>query len=128
MSEDQQVAVRTKAVLVDPLTLGVLWANDVAQGDAASAAASDEPPSLEDAIPLAQTVGVREAIGEALSSGVPQHLHADLVSTSKGAMALAISVYRLPGGLALVLAENTWRTEPRTSRPDSVQRARRGGR
>jgi hypothetical protein len=108
--------------------MAVLWVNDSAEDKAARAAASHEPPSLEDAIPLAQTIGVREAIGEALSSGAPQHLHADLVSTSKGAMALAVSVYLLPGGLALVLAENTWRTEPRVSRPGGAQRARRGGR
>jgi hypothetical protein len=45
-----------------------------------------------------------------VATGSAQHLRADLVSTSKGSMALAASVYALPDGTVLVLMENSWRS------------------
>lgn len=98
--------------------------------EAASAAVADrldEPDgelSVDDAVPMAAALGVAEALRSVAESGVAQHLQADIVSTSKGAMALVVSLYRMPDGNVLALAENTWQMGPKST----PGRSRRPGR
>lgn len=102
MSESTEAEpVRAKAALVDPGTMSVLWANEAAEPNAPRLA-------LEQAIPLAEQMGVAEAIRSVAHTGVPGHMRTSLVSTGRGDVAIATSVYRLPGGLVLVLSERAW--------------------
>lgn len=99
--------VRAKAALVDPATLSVLWSNEVAEQGALAC-------TLEQTIPLAESMGVPAAVALAAQTGVPQHLRTSLVSTGRGDMEIATSVYRLPDNTVLVLSENAW--QPREGR------------
>jgi hypothetical protein len=109
-SAQHDAPVRAKAVLVDPATMTVLWANEAAEHDV-----PDRP--LEQAIPLAESMGVPESIKSVAETGVPRHLRTNLVSTGRGDMAIATSVYRVPDGTVLVLSEHTW--QPAKGRGDS---------
>jgi hypothetical protein len=95
--------VRAKAVLFDPAAMLVLWTNE-------GTPPADVAPttSLEQAIPLAESMGVLESIKSVAETGVPRHLRTNLVSTGRGDMAIATSVYRLPDGMVLVLSEHAW--------------------
>lgn len=114
-------AVRAKAALIDPVTMSVLWANELAEDGAPAVA-------LEDAIPLAEPMGVPEAIRAVADTGSPRHLRGNLVSTARGDMAVATSIYRLPHGEVLVVSEHTWRPARRGhdgGAPSPEQRRRR---
>jgi hypothetical protein len=109
--------VNAKVYLLDPGSRDVIWMTEAASAGASSDA--DGSSVLGEAMPMAEILGVPGAVAAVLETGEPQHLRTDLVSTSKGAMALATSVYLLPDGVVMVVTENAWsaRHEPRGARP-----------
>lgn len=100
--EGHAATPHTKAALIDPDTMTVLWATG-SPGETAAGALS-----IEEAVPMAGPLGVAEAVRDVASTGAPRYLQADLVSTGKGAMAMLVSLHRLPDGNVLALAEHTW--------------------
>jgi len=99
------IPVKAKAALVDARTLEVLWANEPAPLTGATGNIT-----LEDAVPVGAALGLEEAVREVAATGEARHLRANLVSTSKGSMAIASSVYPLPNATILILVENAWQT------------------
>lgn len=121
---DRDTAVSTRVGLVDPETMRVVWVNEAA---APAQPGDEDAPGLpiERFLPLADALGLPGALREAADTGVPRHLSTDLVSTSSGSMAMVASVYRLPDGMLLVVAENAWQV----GRKETVKGApRRHGR
>lgn len=98
--------VDVKAYLIDPQSLAVVWMNESA-GQAALLG-KELPAPLGQVFPVADALGVREALVTVASGGEPQHLQANLVSTNKGTMMLVASLYRLPDGHVLVLVDQSW--------------------
>lgn len=119
--DEQGAPVRAKAVLVDPETLAVLWTND----PAVAAGGSDAGISVDQVVPMAQSMGVSEALRVASDTGVAQHLATDLVSTSRGSMSLSVSIHRLPDGELLILMDHTWRPAKSGPGGKSSRRGRR---
>ncbi len=118
--------VSAKAVMIDPESMTVLWMNDAAAQDFSAEgpdAALGVP--VEQAVPLAGMLGVPDALREAACTGEPQHVQADLVSTSRGSVTISGSVYRLPHGKLLLLMEHGWQMGARN---DGEISPRRGGR
>ena len=115
------------AVLVDPATGVVVWANEAVYAYIAERGGSPDLVSdVDQAIPTATTTGLREIIGEVALTGEPAHRTTNIVSTARGSATLVLSVYRVPGGHILVLAENSWSAERRSPRlEDRVRRPRR---
>lgn len=110
-SADAASPVRAKALIVDPASMTVLWMNEaVAQSPTGAGSGASVGSALAEVLPVAVTLGIPDAVRAVVATGSPQHLRADLVSTSKGSMALAASVYALPDGTVLVLMENSWRS------------------
>lgn len=76
------------------------------------AAAQDFPDAADPAsVPLERlspAPEAPEALRTVAATGVAHHLRIDLVSTVKGSFAVVTSIYRLPGGMLLVLTENAW--------------------
>lgn len=108
-ADDQETPVRAKAALVDPKSMTVLWTSETgsqALSDTNGGPASGVP--LDEAVPMADAMGVPEALREVADTGMTRHLRADLVSTARGAMALVTSIHRLPDGRLLVMTEQTW--------------------
>jgi hypothetical protein len=101
---------RVKAALVDPVTLAVVWASEPISSDASSQdRGSERVIPIEHVVPMAAALGLQDVLRIAADTGVAQHLEADLVSTGRGSMVMVVSVHRMPDGMLLVLAENTWR-------------------
>ena len=108
-AEDLSSPVEAKAVMVDPRTMTIVWMNE-----SASHVVSGQHPGTADmtigqVLPMAEAMGVPEALREVAATGVARHLRTALVSTVKGSVAIVVSIYRLPEGALLVLAENAWR-------------------
>lgn len=103
--------VEVKAYLIDPETMAVVWMNEAAGKGFAEAITRRLPASLGQVLPVAETLGVREALVAAATTGEAQHLQASLVSTNKGSMALVASVYRLPDAKLLVLVDQSWQAK-----------------
>jgi len=123
-SDDQVVPVKAKVALVDPASMTVVWMNESAShnlADPHSDAVGDV--SVESLVPMAESLGVAEAVRSVSDTGVAQHLQTKLVSTSKGSVAVVISIYRLPEGLVLLVMENAW--QPRQSTGGSSRRPTR---
>lgn len=103
--------VNVKAVLLEPASMSVVWMNESASEDAEGGASSlAEGMPLAEAMPLAEQLGVPQAVAAVVRSGETQHLRTGLVSTTRGSLVLATSVYLLPDGMVLVLTENAWQT------------------
>ncbi len=116
--------VAAKAALVDGESLEVTWLNEAAARDAGLEPGALSPPvDLETAIPLAETLGLPAALAEALRAGAPTHVRADLVSTSRGKVAIAGSVYPLPDGSLLVITEHAWQPGHRSEAAESSRRS-----
>ncbi|MBN1192746.1 MAG: hypothetical protein JXA36_03505 [Coriobacteriia bacterium] len=120
-ARDESVPVRVKVVLIDPASMTVLWMNEAAAESVTGSIDDSAGLPVERVVPMAEALGVGEALNEVASTGVARHLQADLVSTGKGSMALVVSVYRLPGGELLVVAENTWQAK-RSKADDGLPR------
>jgi hypothetical protein len=115
-------------MLVDPESLTVLWANDPAAGAVADGVGDPSSgTSLALALPMAATMGVPEALRLVAATGTPLHLRADLVATTRGSASLVVSIYRLPDGRILLLAEDTWQAR-REARNGAASRPGRPGR
>lgn len=106
--------VEAKAILIDPATMGVLWMNE----SAASALPDPAPPlaevSIAQVIPAAEAMGLPDAIRRVAEDGVARHVKTSLVSTPKGRMEVVTSIYLLPLGAVLVLADNAWEPAHKT--------------
>lgn len=101
--------VNAKAVLIDPTSMTVVWMNEAARHDAPDVASDSMPGApIDQAIPMAEMLGLPAALRSVAKTGVAQHLRANLVSTTKGSVAIVTSVYRLPDGMLLVLTESAW--------------------
>lgn len=96
MDDERKPMVRAKAVIVDAGG-DVVWSPEATAG-----------PSLDELLPMAQSLGVRQAIETVARSGEAQHLSTPLVSTVRGSLAMAVSLFRLPDGNVLVLSDNSW--------------------
>lgn len=112
---------RTRAVLIDPATMTVLWANEAALGAAAAGVSAGAP--VDEAVPMAAELGIVDAVARVAASGEPHYARADLIPTRRGSMVLAISLDRLPDGHVLVLMENAWQHAGRRA-PGSAGRPR----
>ncbi len=99
--------VNALAVLIDPGTMTVEWTNEAA-AEAASGRGDPAGPGLtiHQVLPLANTLAVPQALREVAETGVPRHLRADVVATRRASVALVVSIYRLPGGKLLLIAEH----------------------
>ena len=101
-------------MLVDPASFTVEWANEAALEDVAPGSGGDRAPTLDDVVPLAARLGVRDALSAVAADGLTRHLQTDVVATAARSVVLVVSVHRLPDGRLLVLAEHTVRGgEPR---------------
>lgn len=108
-SRDERAApVRAKAVLIDAESLTVTWMNETAAQDTSDAGGVVSGLPLDQVVPIAELLGVPEALRAAAETGVPQHLQADLVSTAKGSVLIVASVYPLPDRKLLLLMEHGW--------------------
>ena len=123
--DEQDVPVKAKVVLIDPHAMTVVWMNESAAQDLSDVSLTVPDVTIEQALPLGETLGVPEALRSVAETGVARHLRTNLVSTSQGSMAIATSVYRLPDGMVLVLTENAW--QPLHNKP-GVDGTRRQGR
>jgi hypothetical protein len=104
--DEKGAEARTKAFLVDPVSMRVVWMNDAAAEDPLTAA--ELPAPIADAVPVAEALGAPDAVRAAAESGATQHLRANLVSTTRGSVTVVASVHRLPDGAVLLLLENAW--------------------
>lgn len=105
---ERDTPLRAKAVLIDPASMTVAWMNASALKDLSGREDSVLGLPVEQAVPMAEMLGLPEALRTAAETGVAQHLRTDLVSTAKGSVEIVTSVYRLPDGKLLVLTENAW--------------------
>ena len=103
-------AVNAQAVLIDPRTMTVEWMNEAA-AEAASAHGAAAGPGLtvDQVLPLAGTLEVSEALREVAETGAPRHLRTDVVVMRRASVALVVSIYRLPAGRLLLIAEHAVR-------------------
>jgi len=111
--DESAATVRTLAMLVDPTTMDILWLNDSASRAVAERGGDPSSATLEAVLPLAETLALSAAVRAVAETGEAQHLRADLISMTRGNVALVVSVDRLPTGAVLVLAENTWQAAER---------------
>ena len=123
--DEQDVPVKAKVVLIDPHAMAVVWMNESAAQGLSDVGLTVPGVTIEQALPLGETLGVPEALRSVAETGVARHLRTNLVSTSQGSMAIATSVYRLPDGMVLVVTENAW--QPLHNKP-GVDGTRRQGR
>jgi hypothetical protein len=115
---DRDVPVKAKAVLIDPRTMTVVWANEAASEDVlGEAGGALSGTSIGRLVPMAEALGVPEALRSVADTGIARHLHADLVSMARGSVAMVVSVYRLPDGMLLVIIENAWQMAERKAHP-----------
>ncbi|HAL29375.1 MAG TPA: hypothetical protein DCP20_01475 [Coriobacteriia bacterium] len=105
---DRESANRAKALLVDPASQTVVWASwtDVEPGS-----------HVASAVPMAEEMGVAEAVQAVAVTGIATSRSADLIPTRRGSMALVVSFHRLPDGAVLVLMENAWQHAGRSRPP-----------
>ncbi|MBN1390148.1 MAG: hypothetical protein JXA22_05850 [Candidatus Thermoplasmatota archaeon] len=120
--EDGQRPIKAKAYLIEPEELRVIWMNGSARRDC-----PDIDPDtidgipLDVAVPLARTMGVEHALRAVSDTGTSQNLHTSVITTRKGTLGLAASIYRLPDGKILMLIENAWQIKGRmTDRRSSL--------
>jgi hypothetical protein len=128
-ASDRDVPVKAKAVLIDPQSMTVVWANEAA-GESDPVGAPSEPAatSIDRFVPMAEALGVQEALRSVAETGVARHLRADLVSMARGSVAMVVSVYRLPDGMLLVIIENAWQLAERYAEKSGTRQSSRGRR
>jgi hypothetical protein len=108
-ADEGDTPVKAKAALIDPESMAVLWANEPPPSAGSDAAAeSRSGTTIDDVVPMADSLGVPEALREVAVTGVARHLRVDVVSKTTGSIAQVVSIYRLPDGKLLVLSENAW--------------------
>lgn len=97
----------------------VQWLNESAAQDSTVEVGEDRGISLIEAVPMAELLGLPDALRRVHETGIAEHLSTGLVSTTRGSVALVTSVYRLPDGQLLVLTENAWQPERSVARRDA---------
>ncbi len=123
---EQSGPVAAKAVLIEPSTMTVVWMNESAVQDMpAGAGATGERLPLAEAVPIAETLGIPDALDAVARTGVAQHPHTGLVSTSRGSVEIVASIYRLPDGMVLLLMEHGWQVKERRSAESGSRRSGR---
>lgn len=101
--------VKTKVALIHPDTLNVVWMNEAAaEGLGSRSIGQPGGAPLERVVPMAEGLGIREALQQVIATGEPQHVRADIISTAKGSVAIIGSFYRLPDGMLLMVTEHAW--------------------
>jgi len=125
-TEDQTAPVQTKAVLIEPVSMTVLWMNESAAQDFADGNQPVAGVPVAQAVPLSEILAVPESLRVVAETGVSQRMKANLVTTTQGSLAIVASVYRLPDGKLLLLIENAWQArQDRTGENPSQRRGRR---
>jgi hypothetical protein len=128
-ADEPNTPVKAKAVLVDPGSMTVVWMNESASQDLPDQGSGSVPGvSIDEALSMTGALGVPEAVRAVASTGVAKHLRTDLVSTVKGRLRIATSIYRLPDGTLLVLTENAWQAEHKAPSDGASRRSGRRGR
>jgi hypothetical protein len=110
---DRQAPVSVKAYLVDPQSMRVTWLNESAKESMLEADA--EALTVERAVPMAGPLAMAEAVRRVADGGEPEHVRTDVISVRRGSMGINASIYRLPDGMVLVLAEQGWQNAAGTS-------------
>lgn len=128
ISEENE-PVRAKAALIDPASMRVVWVNESA-AEALEDRASGPVTGMDidQLIPMAESLGVPEALRVASATGTPQHLRADVISMTRGNLSIVASVYRLPDGMLLLLSEHAWHMERPAEGTGAPRRGRGAGR
>lgn len=126
-SEEQSGPVRAKVALVDPATMSVVWMNEAASADLPDPGSVPGAP-IDDALPMTGAVGVPDAVRSVAACGQAVSLHTKLVSTTKGSLTIATSVYRLPDSMVLVVTENAWQSGRETAAEPGTRSGPRRGR
>lgn len=116
MTEATDKPVEARVFILDPSTLTVTWMNEAARDAMPGAGPSQVGSPVASVVPLADVLGLVEAVESVARDGIARHLSADLVSTAKGSVALVASVYRLPAGSVLLVTENAWQPGVRSPR------------
>jgi hypothetical protein len=125
--DDGVPPINAKVVLIDPDSSTVLWMNESARQEYVGPESPVGLP-LAQAFPLADSLGVGEAVAQVAATGEARHLRTGLVSTSRGTLTIGSSMYRLPDGNVLLVTENAWQAERRKPGDDGVGRGGRRGR
>ena len=127
--DGREIPVKAKAVVVDPQSMAVVWANEAAsEGDSGEAGRPPLGTSIDRVVPMAEALGVPEALRSVADTGRARHLRADVVSMARGSVAMVASIYRLPDGMLLVLMENAWQVGKRQSGRSGPRPSNRGRR
>lgn len=114
--EKQKITGKTKALLIDPRSFKLLWLNESATRAIPEKLSSNITElSLNQVLPISETIGLKQALKEVAENGVPKHLQANLIPAARGNLLLVVSVYRLHDGNLLVLAEETWQLKSKKS-------------
>ena len=125
-ADEPDIPVNAKAVLIDPASMTVVWMNESAlQEVPGEDGESVRGLPVAQAVPMAELLGVPEALRRVSDTGVVQHLHTNLVSTAKGIMEIVSSVYPLPDGKLLLLTEHAWQAKHGTTDASESRRPRR---
>ncbi|MCE5203299.1 MAG: hypothetical protein LLG24_03680 [Actinomycetia bacterium] len=109
MHADQPLPVKAKALLLAADSDRVVWMNEAASESMSRHWRQGERPSLEEAFSMAGPLGLADAVRQVRATGEAVHAQSRVISTRKGAMVVAASVYRLPDGAVLVVSETTFR-------------------
>lgn len=118
------VPVKAKVVLIDPSSMTVVWMNEPARADLPQPVPADLASVPVDR--LVPNEAVPDALRAVAGTGEAMHVSTDLVSTVRGSVAVATSIYRLPDGLLLMVTENAF--QPKHEQRDPTRGRRQGHR
>lgn len=125
-SQVKTTHVKAKMALLDPTTFNVVWMNEAA-AEGLGNRSIDHPGGapLERVVPMAEGLGVRDALRQVAETGEPQHVRADIMSTAKGSVAIIGSFYRLPDGMLLMVTEHAWQAGREAGEDDEGRTSKR---
>ena len=122
-------SVRTKAVLIDPSSMTVGWMNEAATQSLLDRETGFTPGmEAEAVVSMTGTQDVMQALQEVADSGEDRHLQVDLLSTGRGSVTITTSIYKLPGDMLLLLADNSWQVKREAAEDIASRRPSRRGR
>jgi hypothetical protein len=106
-ADEGAAVVSAQVLLIDPGTMTVEWMNEAA-AEAASGRgdAGGRGLTVDRVLPLAGTLEVPKALHEVAQTGIARHLRTDVVATRRASVALVVSIYRLPAGRLLLVAQH----------------------
>jgi len=100
VDEGRDVPVRAKAIVVDPGTMTVLWANEAAAEAASVGTGVIVGEAVERVISLAEQLALAPAIERVAATGGPYHVRADVIPTRRS---VANDAILTPGGADVFL-------------------------